>query len=104
MARTPIHPGEILDDELEELGLSAAELARLIEVPANRVSQIVAGKRAITADTALRLARYFGTSADLWMNLQKTYELDLARIELGEALDRLPRRSPVDHEPSPNLP
>ena len=77
--RTPIHPGEILADELGEIGISAAELARLIEVPANRVSQILAGKRAITADTALRLAQYFGMSADFWMNLQSAYELDLAR-------------------------
>lgn len=74
MTRTPIHPGEILADELKELGLSAAELGRLIEVPANRVSQIVAGKRNITADTALRLGHYFGTSPGLWMNLQQTYE------------------------------
>ncbi|WP_026988890.1 HigA family addiction module antitoxin [Fodinicurvata fenggangensis] len=92
MARTPIHPGEILADELEELGFSAAELARLIDVPANRISQILAGKRNITADTALRLGRYFGTSPDLWMNLQKAYELDVARAELGSDLDRLPQR------------
>jgi len=93
--RTPIHPGEILADELAEIGVSAAELARLIEVPANRVSQILAGRRAITADTALRLARWFGTSPDLWLNLQKTYELDLARQRLGGALDRIPRRPDV---------
>jgi addiction module HigA family antidote len=90
--RTPIHPGEILADELEEIGISAAELARLIEVPANRVSQIIAGKRAITADTALRLAQYFGMSADFWMNLQKTYELDLARKEAGETIKHIPQR------------
>jgi addiction module HigA family antidote len=95
MARTPIHPGEILGDELAELGLSAAELARLLDVPANRISQIVAGKRNITADTALRLGRYLGTSPDLWMNLQNAYELDLARQELGPILDRLPQRSPA---------
>ena len=92
MTRTPIHPGEILADELEEVGVSATELARLLEVPANRISQIVAGKRAVTADTALRLARYFGTSADLWMNLQKTYELDLARQRLGDTVERIARR------------
>lgn len=96
MARTPIHPGEILADELEELGLSAAELARLIDVPANRISQILAGKRNITADTALRLGRYFGTSPDLWMNLQKAYELDMARAEIGPDLERLPQRPQVD--------
>ncbi len=73
MARTPIHPGEILADELEEIGISAPALARTLAVPPNRISQIIAGKRAISADTALRLARYFGTSPDLWMNLQKNY-------------------------------
>jgi addiction module HigA family antidote len=92
MARTPIHPCEILADELKEIGISAAELARTLEVPANRISQIIAGKRAISADTALRLARYFGTSPDLWMNLQKTYELDLARQQLGEAIRHIPQR------------
>jgi len=92
MARTPIHPGEILADELEEIGISAAELARTLAVPANRISQIIAQKRSISADTALRLARYFGTSADLWMNLQKTYELDLARQQLGKAIRNIPQR------------
>ena len=93
MGRTPIHPGEILADELKEISLSAAELARTLAVPPNRISQIIAGKRAITADTALRLARYFGTSADLWMNLQKTYELDLARQQIGEAVKHIPTRA-----------
>ena len=93
MARTPIHPGEILADELDELDMSAAELARLLDVPANRISQILAGKRTISADTALRLGHYFGTSADLWMNLQKTYELDAARAVIGAELERLPRRA-----------
>ena len=92
MARTPIHPGEILAGELEEIGISAAGLARTLEVPPNRISQILAGKRAISADTALRLARYFGTSADLWMNLQKTYDLDLARKSVGRAIQHIPRR------------
>jgi addiction module HigA family antidote len=92
MARTPIHPGEILGDELKEIGLSAAELARMLEVPANRISQVIARKRAISADTALRLARYFGTTPDLWMNLQKTYELDLARQQLGKAIRHIPQR------------
>ena len=92
MARTPIHPGEILADELAELGLTSAELARTLGVPTNRITQIVAGKRNITADTALRLGRYFGTSPDFWMNLQKTYELDLARRELGPAIDAIPSR------------
>jgi addiction module HigA family antidote len=93
IARTPIHPGEILQDELDELGLSAAELARQIEVPANRVSQILAGRSAVTADTALRLARWFGTSAEVWINLQQIYELDLARQRTGAAIGRLPTRA-----------
>jgi antitoxin HigA-1 len=96
MARTAIHPGEILAEELAAAGLSAAELARLVDVPANRVSQILAGRRAVTADTALRLGRYFGTSAELWLNLQKMYELDLARAELGAALERLPQRPLIE--------
>jgi len=95
MARTPIHPGEVLVDELREMEISAAQLARMLRVPANRISQIIAGKRAISADTALRLARYFGTTPDFWMNLQKTYELDLARQSLGSALAHLPQRPAV---------
>jgi len=96
MTRTAIHPGEILADELDDLDLSAAELARLIDVPANRISQILAGKRAISADTALRLGWYFNTAPELWMNLQKTYELDLARAEIGFDLERLPKRPVAD--------
>jgi antitoxin HigA-1 len=92
MARTPIHPGEILSDELRELGISAAELARLIHVPANRISQIIAGKRDITADTALRLGRWFGTGPQLWLNLQQAYDLDIARHELGRALETIEPR------------
>jgi addiction module HigA family antidote len=101
MARTPIHPGEILADELEEIGLSAKKLAESIEVPPNRLYQVVAGKRNITADTALRLGQYFGMSADFWMNLQTAYELDLARQQLGKAIQRLPKRSdtPVEARP-----
>ena len=92
MARTPIHPGEILADELEEIGLSAKRLADVLEVPPNRLYQILAGRRNITADTALRLAQYLGTSADLWMNLQSAYELDLARQLTGKAIQRIPKR------------
>jgi antitoxin HigA-1 len=95
MARTPIHPGEILGDELEESGLTAKKLADVIEVPPNRLYQLLAGKRSITADTALRLGRYFGMSADFWMNLQTAYELDLARQQSGKAIHRLPTRSPA---------
>lgn len=99
MARTPIHPGEILGDELEEIGLSAKGLADLIKVPPNRLYQILAGKRNMTADTALRLARYFGMSADFWMNLQSAYELDLARQQLGKVIQRIPKRSNLPVEP-----
>src|ERR1039458_9998188 len=87
MPRTPIHPGEILGDELEEIGLSAKRLADVIQVPPNRLYQILAGKRNMTADTALRLSQYFGMSAAFWMNLQSGYELDLARqVQLISAL------------------
>ena len=82
----PVHPGEILADELAELHTSPTELARELHVPANRISQLVAGKRAMTADTALRLERWLGVSAAFWMNLQKRYELDLAREKSDEIL------------------
>src|ERR1700719_2217956 len=82
----PIHPGEILADELAELNKSPAELARELHVPANRISQLVAGKRAMTADTALRLERWLGVSAAFWMNLQKRYELDIAREKSDDIL------------------
>jgi len=78
MARTPIHPGEHLTEELKQLGMSAAELARQIEVPVNRVTEIINGQRGITADTALRLGHWFGASPEYWLNLQKLYELRLA--------------------------
>ncbi len=93
MARTSIHPGEILADELVELGMSATELARVIHVPANRISQIISGKRAITADTALRLGRWFGTGPDIWLNLQQAHELEVVRQEIGNVLENIsPRR------------
>jgi addiction module HigA family antidote len=90
MARTPIHPGEHLGEELKELSISAAELARQIDVPVNRVTGIFNGQRAITADTALRLGHQFGTSSEFWLNLQKLYELRLAREEVGDRVERLP--------------
>jgi addiction module HigA family antidote len=93
MARTPIHPGEILVDELEELGVSPTELSRQIRVPANRISQIVNGKRAITGDTALRLAHWFGTSPQFWMNLQALYDVRMAEKEAGAEIRVLPTRS-----------
>ncbi|AFZ59868.1 HigA family addiction module antidote protein [Anabaena cylindrica FACHB-243] len=86
MARPPIHPGEILADELHELGISASELARLLHVPKNRITEIINGQRSITADTALRLGQWFGTSAEFWMNLQKNYELRLAEQKIGKEI------------------
>ena len=75
----PIHPGEILADELEEIGLTAAALAEKLDVPKNRLYQIINEQRSITADTAMRLSIFFGTTAEFWLNLQKCYELDVAR-------------------------
>ena len=84
----PIHPGEQLQDELDEIGMSGAAFATAISVPANRITEILRHKRGITADTALRLARYFGTTADYWMNLQKAYELRLAEQTIGTTINK----------------
>ena len=92
MARSPIHPGEILADELVELNITATELARAIQVPPNRITQIIAGKRTISADTALRLGKWFGTGPRLWLNLQQAYELDLASQELKGILNTIKTR------------
>lgn len=83
----PIHPGDILKDELEKIGMNASQLAERLEVPKGRIYQIVERKRSITADTALRLGRFFGTSADFWLNLQKSYELDVVRQKIGKELN-----------------
>ena len=93
MSRRPVHPGEILADELAEIGMSAEALARELRVPGNRISQIIAGKRAITADTALRLGHWFGMSPEFWLNLQKSFELRVAMHEFGAEIQRLPRRA-----------
>jgi addiction module HigA family antidote len=92
MTRTPIHPGEHLAEELKELGISPADLARQIKVPVNRITGIINGERGISADTALRLGHWFGTSAEFWLNLQKIYELRAAQLRIGEAIEQLPRR------------
>ena len=92
MSRPPIHPGEILAEELAEIGVKPAALAREIAVPANRISEIIRGRRAITGDTALRLGHWFGTSPEFWINLQKSYELRLAAQQAGDAIQKLPRR------------
>ncbi len=90
MTREPIHPGETLREDPEALGMSAAELARRIEVPVNRITEILNGRRAVTGDTALRLGRFFGTSGEFWLNLQKLYELRRAESERGAEIGRLP--------------
>jgi len=95
MARTPIHPGEILADELQELGVSPTELSRQIRVPANRISQIINGKRSITGDTALRLAHWFGTSPQFWMNLQALYDVRMAEEHAGTEIKTLPTKPRV---------
>jgi addiction module HigA family antidote len=98
MAIDAIHPGEHLAEELEALDLSAAELARKMNVPTNRITQILNGTRSVTGDTALRLAHFFGTSAQFWLNLQSLYDLRLAEEKAGKsikALPRLKRREPV---------
>jgi addiction module HigA family antidote len=99
MARTPIHPGEILADELQELGVSPSELSRQLAVPPNRISQILHGKRAITGDTALRLGHWFQTSAQFWLNLQTAYDLDLAAAQVGSEVEKLPTRSNIADKP-----
>ena len=89
----PIHPGEILGDELAELSLTASALARQIKVPPNRINQIMQGKRAITGDTALRLGHWFGMSPQFWLNLQSQYDLRLAEAEAGKEVRKLPTRA-----------
>ena len=86
----PIHPGETLREDLEALGMSAAELARQIHVPVNRITEILNGRRAVTGDTALRLGRFFDTSGEFWLNLQKLYELRLAEQKSGTEIASLP--------------
>ena len=93
MTRQPVHPGEILSDELAELSLTASALARQIKVPPNRISQIIQGKRAIMGDTALRLGHWFGTNPQFWLNLQSQYDLRLAEAEAGKEVRKLPTRA-----------
>jgi len=86
----PIHPGEHLAEELNQLRISAAAFSRQIGVPTNRITQILNGRRSITGDTALRLAHFFGTSAEFWLNLQGLYEIRLAEQKSGRAIKSLP--------------
>jgi addiction module HigA family antidote len=92
MSRPAIHPGEILADELDELGITPTELSRQIAVPPNRMSQIIQGKRSITGDTALRLGHWFKTSAEFWLNLQTAYDLRMAAKKVGSIVAKLPTR------------
>jgi addiction module HigA family antidote len=92
MSRPPIHPGEILADELQGLGVSLTELARQLDVPPNRISEIIRGRRSITGDTALRLGHWFGTAPQFWANLQTAYDLRLAEQQAGDAIAVLPTR------------
>ena len=97
---TAIHPGEHLAEELKELGMSAAELARKLDVPPNRVTGILNGQRAITGDTALRLAHFFGTSAEFWLNLQSLYDLRIAQKKAGRSIRALPRLNRGERVPA----
>jgi antitoxin HigA-1 len=91
MTLTAIHPGEHLAEELRELKMSAAELARNLDVPTNRITGILNGQRAITGDTALRLSHFFGTTAEFWLNLQSLYDLRIAQKKLGKSIRALPK-------------
>ena len=96
MTREAIHPGETLREDLDALGMSASELARRIDVPVNRITEILNGRRSITGDTALRLGRFFGTSGEFWLNLQRLYELRRAEQEHGAEIARLPSLNDSD--------
>jgi addiction module HigA family antidote len=100
MAVTAIHPGEHLAEELRELRMSAAGLARKLDVPTNRITRILNRQRAITGDTALRLAHFFGTSAEFWLNLQSLYDLRLAEKKSGKSIRSLPRLKHPERVPS----
>lgn len=93
MSCPAVHPGEVLADELEEIGVSPTELARQLAVPPNRISQIIQGKRAISGDTALRLGHWFGTSPQFWLNLQSAYDVRIAEKLSGAEIRKLPTRA-----------
>ena len=93
MNRPAIHPGEVLADELDEIGVSPTELARQLAVPANRISQIIQGKRALSGDTALRLGHWFGMSPQFWLNLQSAYDMRVAEKVSGAEIKKLPTRA-----------
>jgi addiction module HigA family antidote len=93
VSRAAIHPGEVLADELAEAGITPTELARQVGVPANRITQIVQGKRAISGDTALRLGHWFGMSPQFWLNLQSAYDIRVADALSGKEISKLPTRA-----------
>ncbi|MCY3652821.1 MAG: HigA family addiction module antitoxin [bacterium] len=97
MLKRAIHPGVILKEELEELGVLPTELARQIQVPPNRIGQIIAGKRSLTADTALRLGHWFGVEARFWLNLQTQYDLTIAEQNIGTEVQDLPSTAGTRH-------
>jgi antitoxin HigA-1 len=97
MTLSAIHPGEHLAEELKEMNMSAAELARQLQVPTNRVTEILNGRRSITGDTALRLAHFFGTTPEFWLNLQSLYELRVAQKKVGKAIKELPTLKRLEH-------
>jgi len=92
VSKPPVHPGQYLADELKDIGVTPTELARQIDVPANRISEIIRGRRSITGDTALRLSHWFGTTPQFWMNLQSAYDVRVAALKAGEEIARLPKR------------
>ncbi len=98
-----VHPGEVLKDELDELGVTPTEFARQIDVPPNRIGQIIAGKRAVTGDTALRLGHWFGVEPQFWLNLQSAYEIRIAEEKAGREIARLPVRARVTRSDAPSL-
>lgn len=101
--RLPIHPGEVLADEFAELHITPTELARQIAVPANRLSQIIRGKRSITGDTALRLGHWFATSPQFWLNLQAAHDICMAEAAVGTEIGRLPVRFGARNRPARHL-
>ena len=98
-----VHPGEILKDELAELSVTPTEFARQIDVPPNRISQIIAGKRAVTGDTALRFGHWFGTDPQFWLNLQSAYEIRIAAKKAGRAIAKLPVRAGATCSDAPGI-
>jgi antitoxin HigA-1 len=104
MPRPAIHPGEILVEELTELGVTPTELSRQINVPPNRVTQIIHGRRSVTGDTALRLGHWFGTSAQFWLNLQSAYDIRVAEERAGQEIAQLPTRPTVSVADQPKQP